>query len=63
MRSCLEILSSHTVQVLNQSADSTGGSIVSECKLGKTGTLDCFISPLTSCNFKKKKKKKKTVQT
>ena len=39
-----------------QSTDSTGGSIVTECRLGKwswTGTKDCFIQPLTSCNLSK----------
>ena len=36
--------------------ESTGGSFVSECRLRKwswTGTYDCFIQPLTSCNLSK----------
>ena len=38
----------------NQSTDITGGSIVSECKLGKwSWTYHCFIYPLTSCNLSK----------
>ena len=40
----------------NQSTESTGGSIVSECRLRKwswTGSYDCFLKPLTSSHLRK----------
>ena len=42
--------------LVNQSTDSTGGSTVSDCRLGKwsrTEIYDYFFKPLTSCNISK----------
>ena len=42
--------------ILNQSTERTGGSIISECRRGIwswTGTLVCFIRPYTSCSLRK----------